>query len=240
LSGSGALDRVDDEVLAEQLAYYRARVDEYDAWFTRTGRYDRGEVATATWRAETEVVRGWLRAIELRGRDVLELAPGTGLWTTQLLDAGAAVTAVDAAPEMLDALRAQDLGPRLALVQADLFVWRPPRRFDAVVACFFMSHVPDERFDAFCGLLAASLRDGGTVFLVDSIRTPTSTAVDHVLPDPSSQTMVRRLDDGRTFRVVKRFREDDELVAACASAGITASVQRTATYFQVVVGQRDG
>ena len=240
MSGSGAPDRVDDEVLAEQLAYYRARVDEYDEWFTRTGRYDRGEAATAAWRAETDTVRGWLRALDLCGRDVLELAPGTGLWTTQLLDAGAAVTAVDAAPEMLDALRARVLGPRLALVEADLFTWRPPRQFDAVVACFFMSHVPDERFGAFCELLSASLHDGGTVFLVDSLRTENSTAADHVLPQASGQTMVRRLGDGRTFRVVKRFRGDDELVSACASAGISASVRRTATYFQVAAGRLDG
>lgn len=30
------------KLLAEQLAYYRARAGEYDQWFLREGRYDRG------------------------------------------------------------------------------------------------------------------------------------------------------------------------------------------------------
>ena len=34
-----------DEVLASQRAYYRARASEYDAWFLRQGRYDRGRSA---------------------------------------------------------------------------------------------------------------------------------------------------------------------------------------------------
>jgi SAM-dependent methyltransferase len=32
----------ENELLDEQLAYYRARAGEYDEWFLRTGRYDRG------------------------------------------------------------------------------------------------------------------------------------------------------------------------------------------------------
>ncbi len=37
----------DDELLGEQAAYYRARAPEYDDWWQRTGRYDRGPEATA-------------------------------------------------------------------------------------------------------------------------------------------------------------------------------------------------
>jgi hypothetical protein len=50
--------------------------------------------------------------------------------------------------------------------------------------------------------------------------------------------MQRRLDDGRTFEIVKVFRSDDELVSACAAAGLAVEVRRTATYFQVATGRR--
>ena len=30
------------QVLSDQIAYYRARAGEYDEWWFRTGRYDRG------------------------------------------------------------------------------------------------------------------------------------------------------------------------------------------------------
>jgi demethylmenaquinone methyltransferase/2-methoxy-6-polyprenyl-1,4-benzoquinol methylase len=225
-------------VLDEQLAYYRARAPEYDDWFERRGRYDRGDAATAAWRAELAVTRGWLHDLDLGGRDVLELAPGTGLWTAELLGAGARVTAVDAAPEMLEALRARCGGPGLETVEADLFSWHPGRRFDAVVACFFVSHVPDERLGAFLSLVAGALDRGGAVFLLDSLRAATSTAADHVLPGSDRQTMTRRLDDGRTFEVVKRFRTDAALASACADASLAVVVRRSGRYFQGVVGAR--
>jgi SAM-dependent methyltransferase len=220
-------------VLDTQLAYYRARAPEYDDWFHRHGRYDRGPEQTAAWFAELDTVRGWLRSLELDGADVLELAPGTGLWTAELLDAGATVTAVDGAPEMLEALRQRCGGPRLTTELADLFAWLAPRRFDVVVACFFMSHVPDESFGDFLDLVAGARRDGGSVFLLDGVREEASTARDHVLSDERTQTMQRRLDDGRTFEIVKVFRSDDELAGACARAGLDVEVRRTPTYFQV-------
>ena len=32
----------EQELLGEQVEYYRARAEEYDEWFFRQGRYDRG------------------------------------------------------------------------------------------------------------------------------------------------------------------------------------------------------
>jgi ubiquinone/menaquinone biosynthesis C-methylase UbiE len=100
-----AASPVDEGVLDEQLAYYRARAPEYDEWFARQGRYDRGAAATARWHEEVAVLRQWLDALDLEDGDVLELAAGTGLWTERLVALGAHVTAVDAAPEMLAELR---------------------------------------------------------------------------------------------------------------------------------------
>jgi trans-aconitate methyltransferase len=160
------------------------------------------------------------------------------LWTIELLDAGASVTAVDGAPEMLEALQRRCDGHHLTTELADLFSWTPTRRYDAVVACFFMSHVPDERFVAFLELVASALRDGGWCFLLDGVREQSSTARDHVLPSEGSQTMQRRLDDGRTFEIVKVFRSDEELATACARVGLDVEVRRTATYFQVASSRR--
>ena len=226
------------EVLDEQLAYYRARAPEYDRWFRREGRYDRGPEVTIAWQRELDEVRGQLAQLDLDGRDVLELAAGTGLWTEALLNCGAAVTAVDAAPEMLAQLERRIPAGRLSTIRADLFTWVPARQFDAVVSCFFMSHVPDELFDGFVALVVAAVRPGGRVFLLDSRPETLSTAADHTLPTGGAQTMLRRLDDGRTFTIVKRFRTDTELTEAFAAHAIAVSVRDTATFFQTVVGTR--
>jgi hypothetical protein len=39
-------------VLHEQLEYYRARAAEYDQWWWRRGRFDRGAELNARWFAE--------------------------------------------------------------------------------------------------------------------------------------------------------------------------------------------
>jgi demethylmenaquinone methyltransferase/2-methoxy-6-polyprenyl-1,4-benzoquinol methylase len=36
-------------ILANQIEYYRARAGEYDQWFLRQGRYDRGPSDNADW-----------------------------------------------------------------------------------------------------------------------------------------------------------------------------------------------
>lgn len=236
-AGDAPLRAVGDAVLAEQLAYYRARAPEYDRWFNREGRYDRGEASTAAWLAELDVVRAALAATIVSGSRVVELAAGTGLWTRELLALGAQVTVIDAAPEMLAELRAR-VGDTVDVVVADLFSWTPAERFDATVSCFFMSHVPDERFDAFAATVASALRPGGSVFLLDGLAEPSSTADDHELPLSGDQTMRRRLDDGREFTIVKRFRGDAELAGAFEPHGIDLDVRRSSTYFQFAVGTR--
>ena len=66
-------------VLLEQIDYYRARATEYDDWFLRLGRYDRGEDATRRWFEQVEEVRQALRALPLDEKNILELASGTGI-----------------------------------------------------------------------------------------------------------------------------------------------------------------
>jgi demethylmenaquinone methyltransferase/2-methoxy-6-polyprenyl-1,4-benzoquinol methylase len=232
----------DDDLLAEQVAYYRARAGEYDRWFLRQGRFDRGSEATARWFAEVDEVRAVLAGVPIDDLDVLELAPGTGIWTEDLVRRAAHLTAVDASTEMLDRCRHR-LGPAAAAVEfvlADLFDWSPARTWDAVVFCFWISHVPDELLDGFLAGVAAMLRPGGAVFFLDGAREPTSTAADHVLPDADEQVMLRRLEDGREFRIVKNFWPPAELEARCRAAGLDIAVGRTATYFQHGVGRRAG
>ena len=52
----------DTALLADQVAYYRARAGEYDEWWFRTGRYDRGAEFNAAWFADVAEVERALDA----------------------------------------------------------------------------------------------------------------------------------------------------------------------------------
>jgi len=106
-----------NELLAEQAAYYRAIAPEYESLSIPGGGGE--EVAAAL-----EVFRPI--------GDVLELACGPGMWTEILLRHAAALTAVDAAPEMLARAKARVGERRVRFLQADLFSWRSEQRYDVV------------------------------------------------------------------------------------------------------------
>ena len=227
-------------VLGEQVAYYRARACEYDRWWLRQGRYDRGPEATRRWREEIDEVRAAFDALPLDGADVLELAPGTGLWTESIAARAGRVTAIDASVEMIEQCKRRlgTLTDRVDFVLADLFDWVPQRSYDVVVFCFWISHVPDEMLDAFLAKVARALRPGGSLFFLDGRPEPTSTANDHVLPSTDAEVMIRRLDSGEEFRIIKNYRSIAELQRRLSHAGLTAEVRETTNYFQFAIGSK--
>lgn len=169
----------------EQQRYYRAVANQYEDHSIDAPGQQELLAAIDAFRPEGEV---------------LELACGPGRWTDHLLRYAQRVTAVDGAPEMLARARNR-VGPDAAVefVCADLFEWKPTRRYDAVVFGFWISHVPDERFESFWSMLRQALKPDGTVFFFDDNYRP-----DHELIEgPSSPVVERKLHDGTAFRVIK-------------------------------------
>jgi SAM-dependent methyltransferase len=221
----------DVTLLTEQLEYYRARAGEYDRWWLREGRFDRGAEANARWFAETAQLERVLAEFAPTG-DVLELAGGTGLWTRHLARYATSLTVVDGAPEVLAINRERVGDPAVRYVEADLFAFAPPPgAYDACFFSFWLSHVPAERFAAFWDMVGAALKPGGRVLFIDSARTEWSTAADHQLPGQDEQTMTRRLDDGREFQIVKRFYDLGPLQDELATLGWECRIQPTGEFF---------
>jgi len=214
--------------LVQQIEYYRARAAEYDEWWFRRGRYDRGADLNALWFADAAEVERAVDSLGLRGR-ILELAGGTGIWSQKLLRYADELTIVDASAEVLAINEARLHSQRVRYIQADVFDWRPSERFDAVFFGFWLSHVPESRFEAFWDLIRASLAPQGRVFFIDSQREPTSTASDQPLSD--TNLTVRRLNDGRTFEIYKIFYDPSELEGRLARLGWNATVRTTSRYF---------
>ncbi len=228
---------VSAQTLQEMMLYYRERAYEYDQWFYRLGLFDRGTERNALWFAEAEEVFAALDAQAFVG-EVLELAPGTGIWTERLVRTATTVTAVDASSEMIEVNRAKVASERVSYVLADLFSWRPEHLYDAVFFGFWLSHVPRERLDDFLVSVAAMLRTEGKVFFVDSRREATDPAIDHQLPVEESQTMIRKLNNGRTFEIVKNFYEPADLATHFSEAGFECEVRETKNDFIYGYGTR--
>jgi len=217
-------------LLGEQSRYYRERAGEYDDWWFRRGRYDHGPETNARWFADTAEAQAALERFDPAG-DVLELACGTGLWTQRLAHHAASVTAIDGSSEMLELCRARVNDPHVGYVQADLFAWEPDRTYDVCFFGFWLSHVPEERFETFWEKVRRAVGPEGRVFFIDSLRNDKASATDHMLPDPDEETMLRRLADGREYRIVKCFHEPQLLQQRLAELSWNAQVQATSEFF---------
>jgi len=188
-------------LIGEQIAYYRARAPEYER-----GIYP----------APSSLMRRVIDAVPAGG-DVLELACGTGVWTQLLAPRSRTLTAVDAAPEMIELARPR--APGATFVVADILGWRPPRRHDVVFFGFWLSHVPESRFADFWTLVADCLVDGGRVVFVD----------EHVANADKERWLAdgvveRTLSDGSTHRVVKRYIDPPRVVSLLSALGWQADM----------------
>lgn len=228
--------RVDDklamtnQILQEQIAYYRARANEYDQWFYRLGRYDRGEELNQRWFKEVDIIKQDLQQI-VQAEEILELACGTGIWTQELLKIGQKITAIDASEEVIEINRSKLNSQKVEYHQIDLFAWEPHTEYDLVFFSFWLSHVPPELLKPFLLKVYKSVRVGGQVFIVDSRFEPTSTANNHILNDDSSIYKSRKLNDGQEFKIVKVFYQQDELQKHLIQVGFKTDVKVTDHYF---------
>lgn len=218
------------DILDQQLAYYRARASEYDEWFMRLGRYDRGPEQNAHWFAEVAQLSAALVRFQPTG-SMLELACGTGWWTEQIARYAADLTAVDAAPEVLALNRERLVGHAITYVQADLFAWQPTAQYDVVFFSFWLSHVPPERFASFWATVRAALKPGGRCFFIDSLPSDTSSAQNYAAPDAKATVQHRALNDGRTFAIVKVYYKPDNLARRLQALGWEATIKTTENYF---------
>jgi SAM-dependent methyltransferase len=220
---------LDDDPEAALIPYYEARAGEYDDWYLRRGRYARGPLHDAAWDAELDAAGRWLDGLPIRG-EIVDLAAGTGWWSTLLAGKGElSLYDANAAPleRARDRLVAHGLRAHLHVRDA----WaEPDRQVDVVFTGFWLSHIPRARLPRFLALVRRWLRPGGRFVCIDSLPDPQSSAADH--PTPADDLSVRRLDDGREFTIVKVYYSPDELVAALEAAGFASpEVTTTGRFF---------
>ena len=224
------------DLLQHQIEYYRARAPEYDEWFYRLGRYDRGEAHTRQWQLEAQQVRDQLHS-QTGFSHILELAPGTGIWTAELIKIGERVTALDASPEMIAINRAKLGCERVDYQLADLFAWQPQRQYDMVFFGFWLSHVPGDKLARFLDAVNAALKPGGRLFIVDSLEPDQSNPAAHTRK-MEGELQGRMLKDGRRFQIVKIYYQLAELSETLRQHGFDIEVKGTANFFLYADGHK--
>jgi trans-aconitate methyltransferase len=218
---------MDHSILAEQIAYYRARAQEYDETTGAGGQ----QIPAFKLAAQLLSAMGPFDQI-------LELACGTGTWTQILTTIGREVTALDASPEMLALARQKTAPAPVHFQQADLFQWEPSQTYDLVFFAAWLSHIPPEMLDPFFEKISRAVKPGGYIAIIDQYA-PMPEDRDLVRDGPGGQIYAERpLLDGQTFTIVKVFYSVESLQERLASCGFTVSVEKLDDIFFFLRAQR--
>ena len=213
-----------ESLIQEQIEYYRRRAGEYDATASPPGN---------PLAAFDEEIEQAVRALAPAGA-VLEIASGTGTWTRVLLEHASSVTALDSAPEMhRQSRRKLRDDARVRYVEADVLSWEPERLYDVVFFANWLSHVPPELFDSFWANVRRAVRPGGRVVVVDE--SSDAPQHDHLhetyVADETVPVVVRPLQDGTRFNIVKVFWDPAELGERLRTLGWDVSVGSAGPFF---------
>jgi 2-polyprenyl-6-hydroxyphenyl methylase/3-demethylubiquinone-9 3-methyltransferase len=117
--------------------------------------------------------------VALRGARVLDLGCGGGLLSEALAGAGADVTAIDLAPDLLKIARLHGLESGIRVeyrqVSAEALAAEAPGAFDAITCMEMLEHVPDPA--SILRACATLLRPGGRLLVSTLNRTPAAFAL---------------------------------------------------------------
>ncbi|TDW95576.1 ubiquinone/menaquinone biosynthesis C-methylase UbiE [Kribbella pratensis] len=190
--------------------YYRKRAGEYDAVYDKPERQE-----------DLARLRSLLPPL-VAGRSVLEVAAGTGYWTTALATTAESIVATDLNDETLAVARTRSYGPAdVRFLTADAYdLGAVPGRFDAIFAGFFWSHVPRADVRRWAASLKDRVEPGGVVILADNRYVEGSNYPITRTTDDGDTYQMRQLSDGRTFEVLKNFPSREEFAAEVAPAEV--------------------
>jgi SAM-dependent methyltransferase len=199
-----------DSIVAMQ-AYYAQRASIYERVYHKPER-----------QTDLRAMEAWV-AQAFVGRQVLEIATGTGWWTAHGAQHAKRWLCTDINPETLAIARNKVMPPSVSFAQVDAYTWTSPadaldpfdtqERFDAAFAGFWWSHVPLSRLGPWLSTLRARLRPGARVVFLDNSFVPNSSTPLSRQDVEGNTYQARTLDDGSQHEVLKNFPTREQAVA---------------------------
>ena len=195
-----------DDLLREQLAYYRARAQEYDESIQGIGPTGQALPEYDEANQEWMLIVKALHALAPVG-DVLELACGTGVWTKELIPMSHSIQAIDGSAEMIQINRAKCGETGVEYQCIDLFRWEPEKQYDLVFFAFWLSHVPPAHLPGFLNKVVRGTKPGGRIFMIDEPRSEGNISGSNI----DGMYQQRTVRDGSSFRIVKVYYDPEEI-----------------------------
>lgn len=197
---------MDKNNLIEQMnAYYQKRAPLHDKFMGYSTNVKMEELLAPIIRHFEEY---------MTGKDVLEIACGTGNWTQVLAKRARSVLATDIKKSVLEIARTKSyMGGKVIFKVADAYALETVNgKFNAAFAVDWWSHIPKSMISAFVKGLHRKLHTGARVIFIDMLPSESLDRMFSHYDKEGNLIHKRSLPDGQEFYVVKNFPAKIELM----------------------------
>ncbi len=188
----------------DMATYYAQRAATYERVYFKPER-----------QPDLRAMETWLTA-QFVDRRVLEVACGTGWWTSHGARQAKAWLATDLNPQTMAVARRKPLPDCVQLAEVDAYSFEQiqGQTFDAAFAGCWWSHVPLARLGPWLDLLHQRLESGARVVMLDNSYVQTSSTPLSRSDIDGNTFQNRTLDDGSVHEVLKNFPTREQAFAA--------------------------
>ncbi|MBL7933611.1 MAG: class I SAM-dependent methyltransferase, partial [Bacteroidia bacterium] len=144
------------------------------------------------------------------GKEVLEIACGTGFWTQFIAQTAKSIFATDINETVIEIAKSKNLPGNATFEIADMYK-NHGRKFEELFGGFIFSHILKQDRSEFLKKLTRLISKYGQIVLMDNRYVEGS---NHPITDTDASGntyQTRKLDDGSVHKVLKNFPEEDEL-----------------------------
>jgi ubiquinone/menaquinone biosynthesis C-methylase UbiE len=176
------------------VSYYRGRASEYEQVYSKPERqHDLAEAAT-------------ILQTSFAGKNVFEIACGTGYWTKRIAEKASSVFATDINDAVLEIARHKAYeNNNVLFVQADVNHYQPSRKYKALFGGFFWSHIPVQELRDFLKNTNRLVLPGGLIVFMDNNYVAGSSTPINRTDEYGNSCQLKMLENGTTHLVCKNF-----------------------------------
>ena len=140
------------------------------------------------------------------GKNLLEIACGTGYWTEILAKTAHSIFATDINDSVLEVAKSKNYYPAtVRFEKGDLFHLPDMDEFEGLFGGFIWSHIKLQELGTFISITNQQVKKGGVVVFMDNNYVEGSNLPICERDDFGNTYQIRTLEDGTTHKVVKNF-----------------------------------
>jgi SAM-dependent methyltransferase len=181
--------------------YYRQRAGEYEKIYQKPER-----------QKDIDRLKSLLITI-LTGKNVLEIACGTGYWTQFIAENAGTICAIDCNSEVLEIARLKNYKQcKVSFLESNAYLLENIKgEFSGGFCGFWWSHIPKSKVNNFMKIFHSKLTQSAIVVMIDNKYVEGSSTPISRTDNEGNTYQIRKLEDGTKYEVLKNFPSEQEI-----------------------------